>query len=324
MQLLRLCVWIAMAALSTLAHAQAAPPLSVTRGAGTDDCPDAAGLTARIEEIRKSPVPADQPPYVLTFARDDHGVYAQITSVQTGAERVLTDTSSACAALAQATAITLALLFDADARASAEPAAPPQSSPPAAPEALPPVVSPPPLTPPRDRAEMHRFIISYEAGALTGVVAPVSATFGLELGYAYGAWRASLGMLYPLWQPHELGSGSVLLSFTGSSLTGCFAPWRHRLWRLDACTGLVWASVEGKARGFGEVDKSARGWLTPALEARFGLLPDRFGAELRAALLIPTTRHDFAVEGAGLAYRSAPVALLFSLRLGWSALQSAP
>jgi hypothetical protein len=321
MQVLRLCVLIAAAASSPLAHAQAAPPLSVTRGAGTDDCPDAAGLTARIEAIRNL-APTDQPPYLLTFERDDHGVHAQITSVQTGAERVLTDTSADCSALAQATAITLALLFDADARAPAGPAVLPASPPPTVPEEPPPAAPPSPSL--RDRAELHRFIISYEAAALTGVIAPVAATLGFEIGYAYGSWRGSLGLLYALSQPHELGNGSVLQSFAGGSLLGCFAPWRHALWRLDACTGLVSATVEGKARGFREVDQSARGWLAPAIEARFGLLPDRFGAELRAALLIPTTRHDFAVEGAGTAYRSTPVALLLSLRLGWSALQSAP
>jgi len=97
------------------------------------------------------------------------------------------------------------------------------------------------------------------------------------------------------------------------------------LWRLDTCAGLWSATVEGKARGgFAQGRASERGWLAPAVEARFGLLPDSFGAELRAALLIPATRHDFEVEGAGIAYRSSPLALLFSLRIGLTALESAP
>lgn len=304
MHALRLCVFLTTWLLAGPLLAQPAPPLSVSRGQGADDCPDAPGLLARIEEIRKIPPRADQPPYEVTFARDDHGVYSQITSAQTGAERVLTDASPDCAALAQATAVTLALLFDAHAHAPEPPATPAQ------------VESPPPLPvapPAHDPADEHRFIANYGVGGLAGVIAPLAFAPSLELGYAYGSWRASLGGLYVFPMSHALGSGRVVQSLYATSLLGCFAPWRHALWRFDLCTGVLAGAVRGVARGFDDPRKAARGWLAPAVEARVGRLPDRFGAELSLALFIPVTRHDFAIAGAGIAYASSPIALLISL-----------
>jgi hypothetical protein len=314
MHALRLCVFLTTWAFADQLLAQPAPPLIVSRGPGADDCPDAPGLLARIEEIRKSAPRADQPPYDVTFARDDHGVYSQITTVQTGAERVLTDASPDCAALAQATAVTLALLFDAHAHAPELAAIAP--APPAAPQ---------PVAPPaHDPADEHRFIANYGAGGLVGVIAPIAFAPSLELGYAYGSWRASLGGLYVFPMSHELGSGRVVQSLYATSLLGCFAPWRHALWRFDLCSGVMAGAVSGVARGFDEPRKASRGWLAPIIEARVGRLPDRFGAELSLALLLPTTRQDFAVGGAGVAYESSPIALLASLRGTFSIARNSP
>lgn len=316
MRALRVSVWIAMVACSGHALAQGEAPLNVTRGEGTGDCPDAAGLTARIEEIRKSPARADQPPYEVTFARDEHGVYAQIASVQTGAERVLTDTSPDCVALAQATSVTLALLFDADAQALEQPPAPPPPQPPEPP--------PPIAPPPRDPANVHRLNVNYGAGALTGVIAPIGFAGSIAFEYVYGSWRASLGGMLAVAPPHELGSGRVVESLMGLTLGGCYAPWRQGLWRFDLCPGLIWGSVTGTARGLAEGRSSERGWFAPTAETRLALLPDQFGFELSAAMLVPAMRHDFAIEGTGIAYRSSPVAFQIALHLTWCFTKSGP
>src|SRR5687768_11651703 len=86
------------------AVAQPAPPLDVTRAPGAEACPEAAALLERIERIRSSPARADQPAYRVGFARDAAGLRAEIVREDTAASRVLTDRSSDCAALAQATA----------------------------------------------------------------------------------------------------------------------------------------------------------------------------------------------------------------------------
>jgi hypothetical protein len=83
-------------------------------------------------------------------------------------------------------------------------------------------------------------------------------------------------------------------------------------------------AVQGIARGFGDHRTTSRGWFAPAIEARVGRLPDRVGAELSLALLLPTTRHDFAIGGAGVAYESSPIALLIAVRGTYSIFPSVP
>ena len=112
---------------------------------------------------------------------------------------------------------------------------------------------------------------------------------------------------------HAIGSGRIVQGFTGGSVVGCYAPWRRALWRFDLCAGLFSGSVEAKPRGFGDAAAKTRGLFAPLAQARFGLLPDRFGFELSASVLAPTTRQDFAIEGAGVAYASSPIAILVAL-----------
>ncbi|WP_437725334.1 hypothetical protein [Sorangium sp. So ce861] len=98
------------------ARARAEPFLSVTRGAGAESCPDAARLTARVAQLRGRPETGASGAYAVSFTRGDDGFRASIRS-GSGA-RELRDRGGSCAALEQATAVTLALLLDSDARES--------------------------------------------------------------------------------------------------------------------------------------------------------------------------------------------------------------
>ncbi|WP_437571371.1 hypothetical protein [Sorangium sp. So ce542] len=113
----------AMLAAAGTARARAEPFLSVTRGAGAEGCPDAARLIARVEQLRGRPETGASGAYAVSFIRGDDGFRASIRS-GSGA-RELRDRGGSCAALEQATAVTLALLLDSDAREppSREPAA---------------------------------------------------------------------------------------------------------------------------------------------------------------------------------------------------------
>ncbi|XXX78037.1 hypothetical protein WMF30_04605 [Sorangium sp. So ce134] len=86
----------------------------MTRGAGAESCPDAAHLIARVEQLRGRPETGASGAYAVSFTRGADGFRASIRS-GSGA-RELRDRGGGCAALEQATAVTLALLLDSDAR----------------------------------------------------------------------------------------------------------------------------------------------------------------------------------------------------------------
>jgi hypothetical protein len=102
------------------ARAQTPPPLRVSRGADTRDCPDAAGLAADVATVRGPAAALPAATYSVGFRRSGATLSAVIRSGPAGAsERTLEAPGQSCAALAHAVAVTLALLFDADRPATA-------------------------------------------------------------------------------------------------------------------------------------------------------------------------------------------------------------
>lgn len=311
MPALWLSVFLTTWALAGAVLAQPAP-LSVSRGPGADDCPDAAGLLARIEEIRKSPPRADQPLYRIVFARDDAGLHAQILSEQGPAERVLSDASSGCAALARATAVTMALLFDADTRALDEAAA----RPPPAPR---PEVRTQEVIAAKDYVpDPKRWSFHVGGGIAVGVVAPLAPAFAMELDLTVRRVRGLLGFVYLPKTAIELEPGSVRQALGALTLGGCWAPWQHELWRLDGCGGGWIGGFHAAARGFDETRDAVRFWPALAFDLRFARMPggpDLLGGELVGTFLLPVDRQDFAIDNAGVAYEAPPIALQLTLRV---------
>jgi len=311
MPVLWLCVFLTTWAFAAPLLAQPAP-LSVSRGPGADDCPDAPGLLARIEEIRKSPPRADQPLYRIVFARDAAGLQARIVSEQGPAERVLSDASQDCAALARATAVTMALLFDADTRALEEAAAAPPPAPPPAVRTQDVIVA-------KDYViEPARWTFHIGGGIAIGVVAPLAPAFVMELDHTVGRFRGSLGFVFLPKTEVELDPGSVQQALGALTLGGCWAPWQRALWRFDACGGGWIGGFHAVARGFDETRDVTRFWPALAFDLRFARMPagsDAFGGELVATVLLPVDRQDFAIENAGVAYEAPPIALQLTLRL---------
>src|SRR5436190_4163558 len=106
------------------ARAQHAPALSVERAAGAEGCPDADALGARVAAIRGAE-PNGPARYTVTFAREGEVYSTQIRSEAGSADvRRIEDRGTDCSALAQATALTLALLYDADAARTSAPQPP--------------------------------------------------------------------------------------------------------------------------------------------------------------------------------------------------------
>ena len=303
--------------LALASHAAAQPvPLSVSHGPGADDCPDALDLLARIERIRGAPPRVDQPAYRVAFTRDAAGLHAVISSSESAGERLLDDAALQCSALAQATAVSLALLFDADARArgtarlsAVTPAATPSVTPAStAPQASAAAYGQPDLSAPRASTALA-------GGALLGVPRPLAAAFGLELGLDNGRFGLRVAAHYAVPPDLDFASGEVREALLAGSLEGCFAAWSSAGLRLEGCAGGILGALRAEAEGYAEDRRRTRLWSALAFDARFGLVPDPLGASLELALLVPLRRQDFAIDGAGVAYASEPVAVLLSLRV---------
>jgi hypothetical protein len=165
-------------------------------------------------------------------------------------ERTLVDDAADCAALAEATALAVALLL--------ESAAPPPSAP--APSAI--VTPEPPLVRGERQARSHsRYqLIAGAVGSLALLPAPrAHALLGLRvaLGEAYAVELTALGLGRA---PVELGgesSGRAHFSTAHARLAACRKLIRSRL-GLAACAGLIAGELLADGSGFSERDYHRR------------------------------------------------------------------
>jgi len=308
--------FLGLVLLAARATAQPAAPLTVLRTPGAESCPDAAALLDDVARIRHAAVPDDQPAYRVTFTREPSSLRAEIVREDTSSHRVLTDAAADCGALAQATAVTLALLFD------AQSAAPPAPQPtPAVHEPVPVQV---PVHAPARPSDRLRSSLALGPGALLGVTRPVTPAFLIELDLRSTFLRATLAAVYAPPLSRDFAAGEVRESLAGGALHACVAPLREPrsvpAWRIDLCAGALLGALHASATGFDDNGASTRFWSALAIDARVSRTPSPLGAELALSLLIPVRRQDFRIDNAGVAYASSPVALLVTLRgaVGWA------
>ncbi|HEY3667866.1 MAG TPA: hypothetical protein VGL19_17810 [Polyangiaceae bacterium] len=299
--------------LDVRARAEGGEVLSVERGAGADDCPDVDNLAARVANIRGRAGSASNASYVVTFSHTAETYTAVIRSAPNGeSQRILEGHGASCAALAQATAVTLALLFDSE----------PESTPPPKPEPPP---APPPKTvdlltepvpvEPAQRDVRIDSTISLGAGALIGVLRPVSPVFTGELGLRVARFRVGLGALWNPTQALSLAPGTVHASLLGGTARSCFALSENEGLSLGLCTGLFVGVMTGEAEGFTANEQRARSWLSVPVELSLAQLSGPAGWELSGAALGSLVHHDFEVDNVGVAYHSPRVGFMLSLRV---------
>ena len=291
----------ALAAALAAAPATAVPlsaELTVARAPAAADCPLAGELQAAVERIVQRPVasaPGERLIADVQFHRSENGFEAvvRLAGAKQG-ERRLTDTGGSCAPLAQAVAVTLALLVD------------------LGPE--PPVAVPPPAPPPQSGSHGELWIGS--GGGLGLSAGPALAVCGgVAASRARWSLRGGGGAVLP--RAAELAPGSVRVSLVRGELLLCraFAGGPRAL--LDACAGGTAGWLSGLGQGY-PVSMDA-GFLWAAAGAAVRLGGGVGGLWLwgvQAELLVPFRRHSFSIENAGVAYRSSPVAGLLELQLG--------
>ncbi|WP_437968474.1 hypothetical protein WMF04_03910 [Sorangium sp. So ce260] len=305
----------------------------MARGAGAESCPDAAHLIERVEQLSGRRETGASGAYLVSFTRDADGFRASIRS-GSGA-RELRDRGRSCAALEQATAVTLALLLDSDAREPSlrEPEAGARSAPLPAPEAPAPPPGAPAETPrappgltgaggaredegeaPSPGGGATRLTLAAGAAGLFGVVRPLAPAVSAEIGIGGARFRATLGALWLVPQTLEHGPGELRETLLGGVVRACITAAGSEALRFEVCSGLHAGQLKVVASGYTRNDAAEAAWLSVPLELSLASLAGPLGFDVGAAALLPLRRNDFSVDGVGVAYRSPPVGALVSIR----------
>ena len=326
------------------ASARAPLPISVEREPGAEDCPDTAGLVARVQAILGRDASDAATPYRVTFAHTAQTFTASIQlSSDASTVRSLAARDPTCTGIAHATAIALAVLFDSDLKASgaasaatqpseavqpsetanpSEAPSPPTTARPTQPpprKALPPNAEPandaalPPGSSARARVDP---LFAIGAAALAGVLRPLGFGLVADLGLESKNLRGTLGALWVPTETLTLPPGTARESLFSGTLRGCYALLHAGRARLDGCTGALFGVARAQARGF-TVDQPQHRELFLAFPAELALsMRSRsIGWELGASALLLCPPDEFKVEGLGVTYHPAPVAGLFTLRV---------
>lgn len=312
------------ALVTTVANPSRADPsrasLVVTRDDGSRECPDSGALSRRVEVVAgKSLFSSDENEardtwVQVEFVRSISGFRAVISAHGSRVgTRALDDVGPDCTSLAEAVAVTLAILLD-PATAQSDPTQPsalagvsvadqlvpepPALPPPTVPPAKAPVDAPPDSM--TSETERARRVFGVEAGA--------GATLGILDGWApfvEGGGRARLGDVFALGVgagyvlPDELqfAEGSVGLSLTYGYVRACanVLP-KHRV-AVEACLEPMLGALRGQGRGYENNEVQWVFWsAAAALFQSYGPISDDVFWALRARVLAPLAQRGFSVE----------------------------
>jgi hypothetical protein len=284
--------------------------LTVERKLGAEGCPDVDALTSRVDRIRGRATGNVKVGYQITFAHDEDAYSATIRSSPDGTGvRTLEDRGTTCAALAQATAVTLALLLDSDPEPVEPPTPAPTSSPPT-PKT--PVAPPAPVARPERSAVYSTLAIG--ATTTSGVIQTISPAISGEVGINVARWHMGLGVLAGVPEDIALGPGVVRETLLSGVARICYAPLRGDRWGFDACSGVYLGTVTAEGRNYSSNLQQKRSWLAAPFEVAVTYASGSVGLQASAAALVPLQRQNFRIDNLGVAYESWPVAAMFSLR----------
>jgi hypothetical protein len=315
-----LCSTVLVASLATAAQAQSAsdvthepeasPPdfLNVAREPGAESCPDTAQLTAHVERLRGHQATSEPSTYRVSFSYRGGVFRADIRVGQSSGVRVLRDRRATCASLEQATALTLALLLDSDARDL-----PPEKDEPE-PEPRAPQPQPAPLVPPAPRDNAANLTLSLGGAGLFGVVRPAAPAVLGDLGIGVNRFRTSIGVLWMPAQTIDFGPGQLHETLLSGVARTCFAAIRGSQVRFDLCSGIYAGLLKVRAANYTRNESVDKAWLAVPLELAVSTTSSPLGVQVGASALFPLRRNDFSIDKLGVAYGSWPIGMLLSMR----------
>jgi hypothetical protein len=297
-ELVRLGALLFAVTATTAAHAAGSEPpraqLVVTRGAGAEDCPDAAALTAKTRamtaaDIMVEAVESPRDTWIgVELSRTFSGYRATISARgRRHGTRTIDDIGPRCGSLADAVAVTLVMLMDPELSAEAPPKLP-----------APTVVTPP--SPPLARGPSPGAELG--AGASFAILehpAPV-----LELGAHLGSVeRAGLALGGGFFFPDRVpaAGGEVKLGLAYGYLRGSLVVLQNAGTSLVFAAGPMLGSLSGEGEHY-DVQKPVQRlpWLAvaggPELRAT---LASWLSWSMRLMLVAPLIHQTFRIDDAG-------------------------
>jgi hypothetical protein len=307
-------VWLSIWPTPRSARADA---LSVIREPGAEDCPDARALEALVVALRKGQTLPANAAYRVQFASageqrsatvsgsraDPHAATRDANPAQAERVRVLKARGSSCEALAQATAVTLALLLDEQAEPAPEPA-----------RDEPRVAQREPS--PSSQAKADGVLsLSLGGGGLLGVTRALAPLWLAELGFSRARFRVDLGALGVPVQRLSFAPGSLREWLVAGSLRGCYLPYSAPPFSIGTCAGAFVGAIDVRTRGYTRNARRRELWAALPIELFFAFERGPFALQLAAQALIPLRRPDFSIDGLGTAYASWPVSVALVVRV---------
>lgn len=305
---------LAGALLSASARADTPPAavITVDRSERASDCPDSSALTQRVNAIAGSsaltvaPAPETRLRLHVEITAGDAGYAAEIraTGSRRGVRRIA-DIGRDCGGLADALAVTLAIIIDDERAEPAEPV-PAPGPPPVFPRAPSPQPPPEPL--------VWRPYVT--AAATVGVLEKTA--FGPALGVALDIGRVIAGV-DGFWLParsFQLSPGESDISLLGSTAYACWnVPATSRLW-LGACAHFSAGRLTGSAAGYSQNRSAARPWFAPGLGAMGGgPISGALEWFAQGRLFVPLHRERFVIENVGVVHETPPLGGLLGIGL---------
>jgi len=275
----------------------------------------------------KAPDPADvaapgSERFDVEFSRSA-GRYRVVlrTSGARAGVRTLTDAGATCASLADATALTIAVIVDPEGVKLDEPAAasdpPPQVALPAA--VAPSTDAQPPDVGAAPRGPAWALAVDARGGVAVGILralAPVGV-LAIELR-PLRLVSVELGALFGPTQSLALERGTVDVSLLAGMASACLWPYEGAV-RIGGCLGLAAGAIRAEGRGYPVASEASRPWLAAvAAVGAGGAIAWRLWWTGRVGAVVPTRRESFGIEGAGVAYEAPTVGALVTAGVGVS------
>jgi hypothetical protein len=267
--------------------------ISVGRAPGAEDCPDAERLTARVDRIAEASAhtssDAARTTVHVDFSRsgDSYQATLHLTGAREG-ERALRDEGPTCDALADAVAVTTALLFDAsETRPKVDVEAHDESK--------------------RARAPTFTWWISGHFGAGAGLVGgPTWLTGAAIEASALGIGSLELGGTWTGSRTNDLGAGAVRARL-GYLELGVFRSLTGETIRVGPCFLFAGGELRGAGEGYPITSSAALMWWAVGAGVRGEVgLGAGLRLRLRALALVPTRKESFSVGYVGKPYESSP------------------
>lgn len=295
--------------------------LSVEQGPGAEECAGREQLEARVEGILHRPLAAGSAEVGLSidvrFERATGGAFVARVSASgpKPGQRVLRDSSPTCDALGEAVAVTLALLLDSAQSEAAK--ADPAEQPPAPKKVEAPAPEPPAPEAAASAREPSAWSLraSLVAGGGYGLAGTGTLLGSGHLGARYGKWTFDLGASSSWPTSHDFEAGGVSTSLLFGSLRGCYL--HGHSFALGPCLQLGLGRLRGDGSGYEQAQTISLPWLAVGMGlAAEAPLSSRLYVSLGATLWVPSERHTFSVQNAGIAWESKRVAGVVTAGLG--------